>query len=214
MDYSQEKEHKMTTREDYNKMLDFYIETEKQFLDFIRIIPLDNNQNTYSPLLYNILQSSCGQVENLLRMICDKAGLQYTEKNFPSYHSQLNSKKMLEKQTVLLLKTKKKYNPFMIDQGFITPFWWRGYNDTKHDLPNGLKQGNLENTINALSSVYILHCVARYAHYSVHVIDDSLWYSTDPLYTVSGELVREHSMYPKSELFYSMRRFNSAGVPT
>ena len=38
-----------------NKMSDVYFETEKEFIDITRIIPLDNEPQTHSPRLYNIL---------------------------------------------------------------------------------------------------------------------------------------------------------------
>ena len=66
----------MNFEKDLRHMRDSYFELERQFIEISRIIPLDNPSDTYSPRLYDILQTSCGQVENLLRLICDKLELE------------------------------------------------------------------------------------------------------------------------------------------
>lgn len=198
----------MKFKEQLNKMYDFYMYTEKQFMDLIRIIPLDNEPKTHSPMLYNILQSACGQAENLMRLICDEIGLEYHGDHFPNYSEPLNRDGMLEMQEVILVKTNKNYKPFHLEEGKIVPFWWTGYNGTKHKLPDGLKEGNLENTVNALASVYLLHCMANYANYYHNLTDRRNWYPVHPIYTATGEFVKVRMILPDSEIFASLFSYN------
>src|SRR5467141_1958720 len=86
------------------KMLDFYDVTEADFIDLIRIIPLENHPSTFSPKLYNILQSSCSQVENLLRLLCDKFQLSYSKNPdsiYKEYSQLINKNDLLKRQRVL-----------------------------------------------------------------------------------------------------------------
>jgi hypothetical protein len=198
----------MTFKEQLNKMHDFYIDTEKRFIDLIRIIPLDNDPKTYSPILYDILQSTCSQAENLMRLICDKIELKYYGNHFPDYYKPLNSNGMLEIQEVILMKTNTSYKPFNIGSGENVPFWWTGYNSTKHRLPDGFKDGNIVNTTNALASVYLLHCIANYANYYRKLIDKRNWYSVQPIYDASGGFVKVRMNLPDSDVFATLFVYN------
>jgi len=195
-------------------MLNFYYYTEKQFKEFIDIVPLINSPITYSPIMYNVLQSSCGQIENLMRLLCDKFELRYSEKNFPTYYKLLNNDGVLERQKIILLKESGETEPFKIDSNFETPRWWRGYNDTKHNLPEGLQEGNLGNVTGAISGLYALHCFVYYAQFSSSdILEKSKWYDIDPLFTNEGEPIKTTlDNLPKSDLFYSVFRFNAGGA--
>lgn len=196
------------------RMLDFYIETELQFLELIRTIPLDNDPNTYSPKLYNILQSSCGQVENLMRLICERFALKCNS-DFPSYHDAINKNNILQMQQVYQKKTYKRYFPFQLEEGEATPFWWRGYNQTKHRLPNGLCAGNLENTVYALGATYLLHCMAYSAQFSDDKFFDQAWWRQEEVHIEKDGSVTVSMFFktqPQSELFHPITRHNAGGA--
>jgi len=194
----------------HHKMGDFYIDTEKQFLDLIRIIPLDNPDETYSPRLYNVLQSSCSQVENLMRLLCEKFSLKYENTDFPAYHKLLNVEGIMDKQWIYCTKTDSTLYPFEIETDFVTPFWWRGYNGTKHKLPDGLKQGNIKNTLFALSASYTLQCMAYFARFSENnFLKDACWINRDVLLTGDKQVVRDvFDSRPHSDLFYHQTVFS------
>lgn len=198
-------------------MLKFYFYTEKQYKEFIDIIPLGNSATTHSPILYNVLQSSCGQIENLMRLLCDKFQLSYSEKNFPIYYKLLNEDGVLERQHITLSKNSGVLIPFQLEPNFMTPKWWRGYNETKHDLPDGLRAGNLGNVTNALGALYALHCFAYYAYLtsSSNILKKSFWYEKDFLFLDSDmRMSREELDHrPKSEIFYCLSYFNEEGLP-
>lgn len=200
-----------------SQMLDFYYVTEREFLELIEIIPLDNEPQTYSPKFYNILQSSCGQVENLMRMICDVFDLKHQDDDFPEYRKLLNNNGIVDLQWIVLIKTQDAFHPFEIEKEKETPFWWRGYNRTKHKLPEGLKQGNLKNTIFALGATFTLHYMAYYAQRERNK-DDFLnynrWYNEDIAYTGDGELIYYKHDLPKSKLFYCATRYGSKPIRT
>jgi len=199
-------------------MLNAYFETEQQFIEITRLIPLDNSPDTYSPRLYDILQSLCGQVENLMRILCEKLNLEYENKNFPSYYKTLNQTGVLEFQIIDLLNGSKAYIPFGIDKGKDTPNWWKGYNDTKHDLPNGYKQGNLNNTTFALTAVYALNCLFAYAEIlGKDILNKEKWIhvtgiglNTRGLNITTSESIGD--MRPRSEILFPVSYFKGTGA--
>ena len=89
------------------EMLDHYFYLESSFIDVVQIIPLGNNGRTYSPKLYDILQSTCSHFESLLKMI-------YAKLEFPSpqksgiipYYKSINEYGLLSGQILLFHKYK------------------------------------------------------------------------------------------------------------
>jgi hypothetical protein len=207
----------MTFQDDWNEMLVFYFETEKDFIDLSRIIPLGNNPDTYSTKLYNILQSSCGQVENMMRIICDKFNLPRSDRpKFLELYKLLNQNHILEMQTIDVMKGKNAYRPFILNSTQEARNWWLSYNDTKHNLPQGLKAGNIGNTLLALCGLYALHCMAHYSRYALaNFFDSKSWHTqTSTAMTVNGEIVRTAlDDRPKSELFYALTYYHDSGAP-
>ena len=201
--------------EKLRQMLDAYFETELLFIELSRIIPLDSTPDTYSPRLYEILQSSCGQVENLLRLLCDRLELKYEQKIFPCYYKALNQTSILERQLVSISIGDYVYSPFKLDAGKETPNWWTGYNDTKHDLPQGYKQGNLGNTVVALSGVYALHCMSVYVKtIGKDILDNSNWneaeaVAVNTLNPFRDPFAVDEDYRPRSRIFYCMSYFRS-----
>lgn len=199
--------------EKISTMYDFYTDLERQFLELSFIIPLDNPDRTYSPRLYDILQSACGQVENMSRILCDKLNLKYSKKNkkFPTYYGLLNQKGMLESQIVYVVKTKQVIKPFVITSGK-TPDWWRGYNDTKHELPEGILQGNIKNTIHALSALCALHRISYSAYPQLPILNGKNWYQQFPIermdpITLKHTLKEQVPVLSPNMMFYCLTNF-------
>ena len=149
------------------KLVDHYFYIENSFIELTRIIPLDNPDDTYSPRLYEILQSVCSSIEGLSIIMSDALQLEPAHKKFPFIYEKLNETGILDMQAVDMFKLPggMAYMPLK-KTGRHTPKWWDDYNDTKHDLPEGLKAGNIGNTPVALAGLYALHIMAYYLHYA------------------------------------------------
>ena len=210
-----------TFPENIDELKQAFFGTEHQFIEVTRVISVDNDPDTFSPRLYNILGDACSQVENLLRILCEKLELSPDGRNFPSYFNKLNVNGILRKQRVDLLIGKNAYEPFVIQPDKETPSWWVAYNETKHNLPQGYKKGNLENTILALSGAYSLHCIAAYVRdYGVDILKSENWHilngislNTQSEFHEVGEK-KMYSYIPKSKIFYCLSQFrDSLGAP-
>jgi len=208
----------MGFEDDIRIMRESYYELERRFIEISRIIPLDNSGDTYSPRLYDILQTSCGQVENLLRLICDKLELNYGDcPDFPKYYDVLNNTGVLERQIMDYFSSQYVCDPFKLEQNKSTPFWWRSYNKTKHNLPEGYKEGNLKNTIYALAGVYALHCMATYCfHAGKQILDNGQWMEESGISLKTLQPTIETSwniedVRPRSIIFYPVSYFRPLG---
>lgn len=144
---------KLGYKDAMNAFLDLYMTTEKQFIDFDEIVPHDHNPDTvYSPGLYSILQSSGSQVDGLFRVIVHELGLSPKAMNFPKFYDALNSKGLLTTLKVVTRRSHRTLHPFTTNR----PDWWKAYNDSKHNLPEGLYEVNLGRTLDALGGVFLL----------------------------------------------------------
>ena len=208
----------MSFQEDISSMRESYYELERRFIEISRIIPMDNSGDTYSPRLYDILQTACGQVENLLRLICDQLQLDYGDNpDFPKYYDTLNNSGILERQIVDYFVGKLVCKPFHVESDQRSPFWWRAYNQTKHKLPQGYKEGNLKNTIHALTGVYALQCIAVYSiHAGTKILDNGEWMEQEALSlktllpTIVPSWINE-DVRPHSKIFYPVSYYRPMG---
>ena len=146
---------------------------ESSFMDVMRMIPLENKPETFSPRLYELLHSICSQTEGVVKLICNEVKEEYT--NFPQTCSRLNQDGAISMQWVVSkFRPKwKRINPFVCDFGCHCretehhchtprkkPKWWNAYNESKHDLPEGYTAGTIENAYLALAGLYALQHMA------------------------------------------------------
>ena len=161
-----------------SKFEEHYRYLESSFLDITRIIPLENKPETFSPRLYEILQSICSQVDGIVRLM-HKKYISTSKEPTAALYEALNQKGIISYQ-VLVHKSRpnwKPIKPFLCNFECALrdedddlheygphermPKWWKAYNDSKHDLPEGYRAGNIENTYLALAGLYLLHVMMR-----------------------------------------------------
>ncbi len=160
-----------------NRMLrfeEYYRYLEWSFNEITRIIPLENHPDTFSPRLYEILQSTCSQIEGIAR-IMHEACFSKSDKVAAALYADLDHEGVLSNQKVAF-RTRTEWNaikPFSCDFACIhhyehddphmnprcgkMPKWWTAYNDSKHRLPDGYVSGSVGNAYLALAGLYVLH---------------------------------------------------------
>lgn len=211
----------MSLEQKLDSMRGLYLDTERQLQEFIHIIPIDNNPEVYSPRLYSILQFSCAQIDSLFKIICQylNISVKKEERNFPGFHRILNAKGMLEIQEVFLFHRKQMIHPFNKTEEHL---WWTAYNDTKHQLPEGIRQGTLGNVIDAIAATYVLNNIAnltRYVEYADDLFDSKKWHSShwndfSPTTIMMMNGINTQSPIKKSEFFYLNSQYHRSGTAT
>ena len=91
----------------------------------------------------------------------------------------------------------------------VLPSWWTKHNNTKHCLPKGYKEGNLQNTCFSLAGLYTFHVMVNYLKYHPsreNFLDPTSWNKMHPhRIGMHGDEIAEHMTYgPKSKLFLSV----------
>ena len=161
------------------KLEEHYYYLESSFVDIVRIIPLENPSSTFSPRLYEILQSTCSQAEAILKIMCRELNLKLDGKSELKPYEALNCDGVIGFQEVVFKqqlnwqpikpfqcsyrccsRSKYEHKHLNADNSKM-PKWWNAYNNTKHNLPKGLRVGTIENVCLALSGLYILHFMER-----------------------------------------------------
>jgi hypothetical protein len=151
----------------------FHEQLEEEFLTLNKTIPYEHNSpRVYSPLLYTMLQSACSHVIAMMQRLEEELsypGAVMTskgrgQKKFPTYYLRLNKNNVLSKQVLYpRQKVLKTVKPFFVGKNpgnFPAPAWWTRYNNSKHSLPDGAYVGTIENVMNAVGALYILHNLA------------------------------------------------------
>jgi len=201
----------MTLQGDRFAMEDAYFFDERRLMELGHTIPFNNADETFSAALYDILQSSCNQVSNIMRILCEHFKLDVKGNNFPDYYNALNRDEVLERQFVDCAFKDIVYTPFVLHGDEESPFWWTKYNATKHSLPQGYVEGNLINTLHAVTASYALNCMMSYADMTPrpsNFFNNDAWFMQDSLQMKRKEFVNyETDDRPFSKNFYCLTRY-------
>lgn len=213
----------MSFKENMTIMRERYIESEREFHQFNRIIPHDKNPDyIYSPRLVNLLVGICFQIEGVLELLITEFNLgEY--KDFPDSFDKLNKQGLLSIQKIVLQKNMRLLLPYdlpSVRQEHYTPPWWGAYNDVKHKVPHGIYNSTLGNVINALSALWILHCIAntkiRLYSYSGNILDKNEWHDFEQYFSQSyfnKENNDGRLLGCSSKMFYHVTRHKSVTDP-
>lgn len=94
----------------------------------------------------------------MFEILTNQLNLKPSSEKFPDYFSILNSKQLLSSQSIILNENDQKRSPF----NNTTFSWWDAYNDVKHSMPDGIFKATLENVIDSLGALFILHHIADF----------------------------------------------------
>lgn len=165
----------MMTSEEIMNHWRFFLSLERDFIelqDFIEITPA--NFNVYSLQLSKILQSSCAEIDSVLRLLCSQVD---SSCNFANAHDR--NGKIHEYSKVILkrfpdFKKAEIFLPHLIESvqpwsGWSqkkAPDWWRSYNLVKHYRHSNFSEATLKNVIHSmcalmLAILYLYRLVAQ-----------------------------------------------------
>ena len=154
---------------------------EQDFIDFIKIVPLndEDNQKVYSPVLRDIIIRCCVQIELFFKEWCK------FHCAHQAFENQLKLYNTVDKKTNSI-KWARNWNfrdYYELKEKFIQlsplhvrdlnidiepfkswsssekiPEWWNVYNAIKHDGINSKKKVNLKIALESLAALFTLHC--------------------------------------------------------
>ena len=150
---------------------------EQDFIDFIKVVPINDEAHlkVHSLLLRDIIIRACIQIEIFFKewgkQICSKnkensLWEEYNktkkgERNWSigSYFYFKEAGFINEREIMYVLPMDKGVEPFdSCRSANKPPIWWDVYNSIKHGGLSAKKEANVENTLDALAALFILHC--------------------------------------------------------
>lgn len=152
---------------------------EQDFIDFIKIIPLNDHKNleVCSPVLRDLIIRCCVQIEIFFKewakYICSesesnefwelynvidkksqnpKGVRNWTFKNYYYFINNVSRRKLHVRDL------DKDINPFENWTAESPPNWWKVYNSIKHSGAESKRESNLEIALYSLAALFQLHC--------------------------------------------------------
>ena len=225
----------MKTKEKLARFQEYYRYLESSFVNTLQIIPLHNEPNTFSPRLYEILQSTCSQIDGIITIMYEEYIANMHEEHIKksqitaSYmYGVLNQDDVFNIQEIVIRPHPdwKAIRPFTCNfkctlresddahthkNDAKMPKWWSAYNDSKHKLPEGYSQGNLENTCLALAGLHILHTMMQVRPTSKEdFLKKDSWNIQMPVtMNEPHKHFHSHERYPSSEIFIPLSIFHA-----
>ena len=150
---------------------------EQDFIDFIKAVPLTADHfNVYSPILRDIIIRTCVQVEIFFKEWAKENCSENTNSPFwEKYNSPKKEKSWSIKDyfyfnsqfdktaSIHVMPLNQDIFPFNTWTSKEPPVWWKVYNDIKHGGYLKNNQSNLENALNALGGLFLIHCTNHYS---------------------------------------------------
>jgi hypothetical protein len=161
----------------------YFLAIESELWETTRYVELSsNNYSTYSIEFAKILMNSCSEIDSVAKLICQELD----KTNRPPGVSQFNPEKTnIDDYCKRIAPVYSKFCDFEIEipqyslpnlkpwenwrpgsqNSPGSPFWWRAYNDVKHDMDKNFAKANLENALNAVAGLMVM---TLYYHNKVH----------------------------------------------
>lgn len=164
-------------------LFDQYQIIEQDFIDFIKIIPIDEEEHlkVYSPVLKDIIIRCCVQIETFFKEWAKYSISNNSEISLYSKYMSLKGGELRKERAwnfgdyyyfksefdihkVFVRATNQTLMPFETwESEKNAPFWWNAYNAIKHSGISSKREGNLKNALYALAALFQMQCVNRYS---------------------------------------------------
>jgi hypothetical protein len=148
-----------------------YESLEDTFIDFLNYVPwTSNHKKVWSPRLANLLENIGSTINSIFKSYLESSTLD-TARDIDKIRSDRRKQTInafqkiydaiysFSNRDVYFLSPEEKLIPWLNWQESDTQLqWWTAYNKMKHDRFKNITEANLENTLNALSGLFLV-CV-------------------------------------------------------
>ena len=127
---------------------------------FQTIHPSDDNMNSYGHEIRNLLILSCTEVEAQLKGVLEANGYNKDRYKTTDFVKILPAMKLneyfIKMPSYPSIKHSSPFKNWKASSPTQSLAWYNAYNKTKHDRENNFSKANLQNTIDAVSAVFVL----------------------------------------------------------
>ena len=138
----------------------YFLALEEELLGLARYVELsEDNFSTYSIELASLLLNAGSEVDVVAKQICKKIKKDSKAKNIGHYANQIGAAlPVVGKFKLTLPRYGLALQPWVnwSANPRKSPFWWKSYNNVKHQRHTHYGEANLSNALNALGGLYVL----------------------------------------------------------
>lgn len=146
--------HQTETPQHWNYLLSI---EEDLFTLFRFVEPTHSNMTTHSLELARILFSASSEVDVVAKLLCQKLDSDRNAKNINDYRLIIAGLiPRFYEVTVHLPRYGLTLNPWENWGGEENPYWWKAYNNVKHERNEHFQDANLKNTLNSVAALFVL----------------------------------------------------------
>ena len=115
-----------------------------------------NNFSTYSVEMARILFAAASEVDVIAKLLCSNVAPAQKAEDINDYKDILNPYFLnIKDLEVFITRYGLSLTPWDEWKRNTNPFWWKAYNNVKHERNQYFPEANLKNTLNAISGLYI-----------------------------------------------------------
>ncbi len=138
----------------------YFLAIEEDLLRVARYIEFtEDNFSTYSIELASLLLNSGSEIDVVAKQICRKLKKDSKANNIGYYGNQIGAAlPNVERFKLSLPKYGLALRPWQnwSSKPRKSPYWWKSYNNVKHQRHTHYKEANLKNALNALGGLYVM----------------------------------------------------------
>lgn len=138
----------------------FFYSLEDKFHQISKFVEIERrNFHVNSGEIAMTLMSACSEFEVVSKKLCSLLNPNFNHKTkMPGILAMIQKEcPNLLSQKVSLTYFKIELKPLKIEKGMNIPFWWRAYNNVKHNRSENYRSANIINLINSLSALSIVN---------------------------------------------------------
>ena len=174
-----------------------YTTVEDDFINYLDYVPwTHDHRKVWSPKLANLLLNAGSLIGSIFKSYSNSPTLDLVEdidkirgkkpsiNDFQKVYEKVYS---FSNREVYLLSTEEKLTPWSNWQKQDTPpIWWTAYNKVKHDRFKNITEATLENTLNALSGLFLMCALLK--EFRPYLVDIGIIKWAQRLVVHSGDL--------------------------
>ncbi len=136
----------------------YFLALEKDLEVISRYIEFSEpNFSVFSIELARLLFASASEVDVIAKSLCEIVAPDIRRKNIDDYKEILTAKfTNITKEKVFIPRYGLSFAPWNNWSSELNPYWWRSYNNVKHERDKYFNEATLQHSLNALGALLIL----------------------------------------------------------
>jgi hypothetical protein len=115
-----------------------------------------NNYGCFSLEIARVLLAAASEVDVVAKLLCKKINPQSKADNIVTYRQEIMASfPQIAQFEVVARRFELTMHPWEEWANGHSPFWWRAYNDVKHQRDTQFQEANLKNMLNAVAGLFV-----------------------------------------------------------